>query len=149
MAPRNATFTAVPPNCQDRLLRWKSEFDLCDHATCTGQALDVITKTYEEFLGQFTRVADLRARFLEAPTAYMVSSMYYCDRALDGLLQSIVDVRKSINRLFTELHSVASTCRETRANVEKAYVEYECETVGKGNTVDPTILNIFERQKQK
>lgn len=98
---------------------------MCNRAASLGKALDVVTEIYCELLSQFTRTSDLRVRFMQAPTEFMVAPMYYCDRALDGIVHSVVDIRKNINLLFGELNAVHAKCLQNRSAAQKVYREVE------------------------
>lgn len=102
-----------------------------------------------EFLAQFTQIADIRVRCLEAPTKFMVAPMHYYDRALDGLLISIASARKSINKLFAELNSVKGECHEKFNAAEKMYREVECDALCDKNGEASGMQKFIKQRKEK
>lgn len=133
---------AVPPKLQFGLLRWTSEFDVCDKATLLGKALDVMVALYCDLLLQLSKTSASRERFIQAPTEFMVAPMYYCDRLLDGIVHSIADVRKNINRLNEELGTLHAKCLQNRNAAQKVCQEVEMDA-------KPEMDTFIEERKAK
>lgn len=119
-----------------------SEVDVCDRAVVLGKALDVLTAIHCHFLSQFTNISDVRARFLQAPTPYMVTSMYFCDRTLDGIVHSIASIRGKINTLYTELRALRQNCDVNYNAAQKMYREVEADA-------RPNMMQFIEERKAK
>lgn len=133
---------------ESKLHLWDDEIDICDRAICIGKALDTITQMHEEFMAQFTRVADLRGRFYHAPGPCMATAVYYCDRSLDTLLQSIITSRKNINALCTELQNLRSKCMAEYYSTRKTFrlVELQAST---DNMRDSGVQECIHQSKLK
>lgn len=98
---------------------------MCERATHIGQALDIITEIYRQFLSQFSAVSDTRMRLMQSPSHYMVTPMYYCDRALNSLVHAIAEVRAGINTLYDQLRDVYDVVIQKCDSAEKMYREVE------------------------
>lgn len=98
---------------------------MCERATYIGQALDVITDIYRQFLSQFSALSDTRMRLMQSPSQYMVTPMYYCDRALSSLVHAIAEVRAGINTLYEQLRDVYDVVVQKCDSAEKMYREVE------------------------
>lgn len=133
---------AVPNELQFGLLRWTSEFDVCDKAVLLGKALDIMAALYCELLLQLSRTSASRERFMQAPTEFMVAPMYYCDRVLDGILHSIADVRKNINELYSRLRALHAKCLQNQNAAQKVCQEVEMDA-------KPEMVKFIEERRAK
>lgn len=122
---------------------------MCDRAIRIAKALDLIVEMHLQFLEQFSRVASMRVSFLQAPTPYMVAPAYYCDRALDGLLNSIARSQININKLFDELKELKNECVQKLELAERMYREIECDSIADQSGNDALIMKFIQQRKQK
>lgn len=72
----------------------------------------------------------------------MVAPMYYFDRLLDGIVHSIADVRKNINRLNEELGTLHVKCLQNRNAAQKVCQEVEMDA-------KPEMDTFIEERKAK
>lgn len=118
---RNAT--AIPHAIQEALFCWRSELTMCERITTLGMALDVVTHTYFLCMAHFARTSDVRLRFVDAPTQYMLAPVYFCDRVLHASLTAVVDLRRQIASLLARLAEELRVCANFRKSTERSRLE--------------------------
>lgn len=132
------------------MFRWVSEFDLCDRCTTLGKALDTVSEMYIELLSQFSRTADVRDRFLQAPTNYMVAPMYFCERALDGIADTLLCVRRTLSQMFAKANEIKTVCFENYTAEHKLFCEMQSDfTAGQQQNAEEVMHNHITSKREK